>query len=132
MVIEVTEWIDLVDSPEDARHSAMRQRYLELLEMSAEERSKALNEMIRAEYEMLPTDKLRRFNKSRLLVWLDLEEEKRRAIVSAFEKVMDEEAAPWTRLGVTGGETVRMAGVIDSTLSDLDDAWRNALERAIA
>jgi phosphoribosylformylglycinamidine synthase len=48
-----------------------------------------------------------------------------------FEKVMGEEKAPWTRLGVTGGDTVRMAGVLDATLADLDDAWRNGLERAI-
>jgi len=48
-----------------------------------------------------------------------------------FEKVMGEENAPWTRLGVTGGDTVRMAGGLDSTLADLDDAWRNAIERAI-
>ena len=44
---------------------------------------------------------------------------------------MGEEKAPWTRLGVTGGDTVRMAGVLDATLADLDDAWRNGLERAI-
>ena len=48
-----------------------------------------------------------------------------------FERVAVDEGVPWTRLGVTGGDTVRMAGLVDSTLAELDDAWRNALERAV-
>jgi len=53
------------------------------------------------------------------------------ADLAQFEKVMSEEAASWTRLGVTGGETVRMAGALESTLADLDNAWRNAIERDV-
>ena len=47
------------------------------------------------------------------------------------EEVAREDGVPWTVLGVTGGEALRMAGLIDLPLKDLASAWRNALERSM-
>ena len=47
------------------------------------------------------------------------------------EEVAREDGVPWTVLGVTGGEALRMAGLIDLPLKDLASTWRNALERSM-
>ena len=52
-------------------------------------------------------------------------------LVPDLEKVCQEEGVPWVSLGRTGGGSVRMGGRIDLSLDRVDDAWRNALERAI-
>ena len=51
--------------------------------------------------------------------------------VSALRSVCDEENVPWTRLGRVGGSEFEVAGLITVPVADLDDAWRNAIERAL-
>ena len=38
---------------------------------------------------------------------------------------------PWTSLGRTGGESMRVGGIIDVPVAELDDAWSHGLERAV-
>ena len=38
----------------------------------------------------------------------------------------------WTELGTVGGSSVKISGLIDLALTDLEDAWRHGLERANA
>ena len=38
----------------------------------------------------------------------------------------------WTELGIIGGSSVKIGGLVDLALTDLDDAWRHGLERADA
>ena len=49
----------------------------------------------------------------------------------AFERLAAEEGVPWTRLGVTGGDSLAIPGVVDVSLAALEDAWRHGLERAV-
>jgi phosphoribosylformylglycinamidine synthase len=42
-----------------------------------------------------------------------------------------EESAPYVRLGECGGGSLEIEGLIDVLVSDLEDAWRNGLERAV-
>ncbi len=49
----------------------------------------------------------------------------------ALERLAAEEDAPMVRLGVTGGDSLSLPGVMDVPLSALDDAWRHGLERAL-
>ena len=65
-------------------------------------------------------------------------EQQSRIIVSvAGTKVADLQGAcvaagvPWTSLGRTGGDSMRVNGLIDIALAELDDAWRYGLERAV-
>ena len=60
-----------------------------------------------------------------------------RVVVSAspdsladLENVCRAEGVPWTALGQTGGDALRLGGLVDVPLKDLDDVWRNAIERA--
>ena len=47
-----------------------------------------------------------------------------------LERVCRIEGAPWTVLGRTGGGSFSMGGILYVPLSEIDDAWRNGLERA--
>jgi phosphoribosylformylglycinamidine synthase II len=49
-----------------------------------------------------------------------------------LERVCRAEGVAWTRLGRTDGSSFNISGLVDLPLAQLDDAWRNALERAIA
>jgi phosphoribosylformylglycinamidine synthase len=49
-----------------------------------------------------------------------------------FSRVCLEENVPWMALGRTGGQRLRIAGVIDLPLDEVDDAWRRALQRSLA
>ena len=53
-------------------------------------------------------------------------------LVPALGEVCDVEGVPWVELGRTGDSSVRMGGCIDLGLNQVEDAWRNALERALA
>ena len=52
-------------------------------------------------------------------------------LVSVLGEVCDVEGVPWVALGRTGGGSLRVGGDVDLKLESVDDAWRNALERAI-
>ena len=45
--------------------------------------------------------------------------------------ICDYESVPWTRLGVVEGSEFAVADLIEIPVADLDDAWRNAIERAL-
>ncbi len=51
--------------------------------------------------------------------------------VAALERVCQEESVPYTILGTAGGLRFTLSGLLDLPLTDLDDAWRHGLERAI-
>ena len=51
--------------------------------------------------------------------------------LSAFERLAADEGVPWTLLGTTGGDSLSFPGVVDVSLSALEDAWRHGLERAV-
>ena len=51
--------------------------------------------------------------------------------LSALKEICRAEGVPWTELGRTGGDTLRLEGLIDLPMEKIDDAWRNALERAV-
>ncbi len=45
--------------------------------------------------------------------------------------ICDYESVPWTRLGVVEGSEFAVADLIEIPVADLDDAWRNAIARAL-
>jgi hypothetical protein len=47
-------------------------------------------------------------------------------------RICRQEGVPSVSLGHTGGSSVRIQGLADVALAELDDAWRNGLERALA
>ena len=53
------------------------------------------------------------------------------AHVPALGDVCGAEEVPWVELGRTGGGSVRMGGYVDLGLDQVEDVWRNALERAL-
>ena len=80
----VSEWVALVDATEEARTAEMKRRYGELAGLSEEERVKQLTEMARGEYEM-SEQKIHLFTKSRLLVWIDMEEEQVKRVARSYD-----------------------------------------------
>ena len=52
-------------------------------------------------------------------------------LLSALKEICRAEGVPWTELGRTGGDTLRLEGLIDVPVEKIDDAWRNALERVV-
>lgn len=50
--------------------------------------------------------------------------------VGTVEEVCREEGVPWVTLGATGGSAMTIPGLVEVPIDDLDDAWRNGLERA--
>ena len=62
---------------------------------------------------------------SRIVVSLDPER------APDLERICLAQGVPWTRLGYTREGNVTMGGLVDVALSELDDAWRHALERAV-
>ena len=62
---------------------------------------------------------------SRIVVSLDPER------AGDLERICQAEGVPWTRLGYAREGPVTMGGLVDVALSDLDDVWRRALERAV-
>ena len=64
-------------------------------------------------------------------------EEQSRIVVSLAPEGLQElrqmcraQGVGWTELGMVGGSSVKITGLIDLALTDLDDAWRHGLERA--
>ena len=53
------------------------------------------------------------------------------AKLAGFERVCRDEGVPWTPLGRCGGGSLAIGDRVDVPVSELDDAWRNALERAV-
>ena len=80
----VSEWIALVDATEEVRTAEMKRRYQELAGLSEEERVKHLVEMARGEHEMIE-EKLHAFTKSRLLVWIDMDEEQAKKVAHSYD-----------------------------------------------
>jgi len=89
----VSEWVALVDATEEERTAEMKRRYGELAGLSEEERVKQLTEMARGEYEM-PEEKLHAFTKTRLLVWIDMEEEQVKKVAHSYDTAV--QALPGT------------------------------------
>ena len=52
-------------------------------------------------------------------------------LVPALGEVCGAEEVPWVELGRTGGSSLLIGGCIDLGLDQVEDAWRNALERAL-
>ena len=48
-----------------------------------------------------------------------------------LERICRTEGAPWVRLGLTGGSSLRITGLVDLAITEMQDAWRKALERAV-
>jgi phosphoribosylformylglycinamidine synthase len=64
-------------------------------------------------------------------------EEQSRIVVSVSPDQVDRlegicrlEGAPWVRLGYVGGLSVEIKELVDMDLKEMEDVWRNALERA--
>ena len=51
--------------------------------------------------------------------------------LSALAAICDSEGVPWTTLGYVSDAGFRIGGLIDTPLSELTDAWRNGLQRAL-
>ena len=51
--------------------------------------------------------------------------------VPGLERILREEDVPWTKLGLTGGDSLLIEGHLDVAVEVLEDAWRNAIERAV-
>ena len=50
----------------------------------------------------------------------------------AMEEICREEGVPWVTLGATGGSSMTISGLVDTSVESLADAWGNGLERAIS
>ena len=48
----------------------------------------------------------------------------------ALAKLADEAGVPWTELGATGGDRIRISSLADVSLDAATDAWRNGFTRA--
>ena len=83
----VPEWVALADATEEVRAAEMKRRYEELAGLSEEERVKQLTEMARAEYEM-PEDKLHTFTRTRLLVWIDMDQEQVVKVAHSYDAAL--------------------------------------------
>lgn len=51
--------------------------------------------------------------------------------LSALAAICDAEGVPWMTLGYVSDAEFRIGGLIDTPLSELTDAWRNGLQRAL-
>ena len=51
--------------------------------------------------------------------------------LSALAAICDSEGVPWTTLGYVSDARFRIGGLLDMPLSDIADAWRNGLQRAL-
>ena len=47
-----------------------------------------------------------------------------------LERICRDEGVGWARLGTADGQSFKIEGLVDLPLSELDEAWRHALERA--
>ena len=52
-------------------------------------------------------------------------------LVPALKEICEAEEVPFVEIGRTGGDSLRIGELIDLPLDRADDAWRNALERAV-
>ena len=48
-----------------------------------------------------------------------------------LESICRAEDMPWVRLGHAGGNSLRIGGLVDLEITEMQDAWRKALERAV-
>ena len=48
-----------------------------------------------------------------------------------LERICRTEGVPWVRLGLTGGNSLRITGLVDLSITEMQDAWRKALEKAV-
>jgi hypothetical protein len=81
------EWAELAGDVTPDREAKMAARYLQLAELSEEERCAKLRAMANAEYS-LPEDKLRSFTVSRMRTWINLDMDKAKAIAGSYNSVM--------------------------------------------
>ena len=51
--------------------------------------------------------------------------------LTEFESICRDEDVPWVVLGQTGGSSVKINDIVDLSVSELEDVWRNSLERAV-
>jgi hypothetical protein len=87
------EWSSLVESTDEARESAMRERYTEIAALDEDARKERLKAMAEAEY-ALPDDKLRVFSLSRLRTWLSLPDDVALAVAHSYDAVMQRMPGP--------------------------------------
>ena len=52
--------------------------------------------------------------------------------LSELERTCRGLGLPWAVLGRTGGDSIRIGALVDVSLLEADDAWRNSLERIVA
>jgi hypothetical protein len=81
------EWAKLAEADADTRESEMATRYLQLAELSEDERRARLRSMAVAEYS-LPDPKLREFTVSRMRTWINLDMDKAKVIADSYGAVM--------------------------------------------
>ncbi|MCI0791313.1 MAG: phosphoribosylformylglycinamidine synthase II, partial [Chloroflexi bacterium] len=53
------------------------------------------------------------------------------ADLAKLERICSDEGVPWVELGTTGGDSLGIAGVMDSSLAEMRDSWQGGLIRAL-
>ena len=53
------------------------------------------------------------------------------ADLARLERICSDEGVPWVELGTTGGDSLGIAGVMDSSLAEMRDSWQGGLIRAL-
>ena len=48
-----------------------------------------------------------------------------------LERICKAEGVPWVRLGTAGGDSMRIGGLVDLALAEMEEVWRYALDRAV-
>ncbi|MCH7786341.1 MAG: phosphoribosylformylglycinamidine synthase II, partial [Chloroflexi bacterium] len=51
--------------------------------------------------------------------------------LTELESICGEEGVPWVVLGQTGGSSMNISDIVDLPIAELEDVWRNSLERAV-
>ena len=54
------------------------------------------------------------------------------ALMERLAEICAAEGVQWVRLGTTGGDSLAIGDLIDVSIEELEDAWGNAIERALA
>ena len=81
------EWIALADIKDEARRtSEIMRHYLDVADWPEEQRLHQLTEMVRAEHQKLPEEKLLPFTRSKLLAVITMDQEKAKVVVAAINK----------------------------------------------
>ena len=48
-----------------------------------------------------------------------------------LESICDSEGVPWVMIGRVGGSSLRIGDLVDLEVAEMQDAWENALEKAV-